>query len=57
LFKRVNLNINFIWSKRVNLNNYQKSIKMAPFKALYGQRCRTPLNGPNQESAGSSDLI
>jgi hypothetical protein len=25
-------------------NNYQSSIKMAPFKALYGRRCRTPLN-------------
>jgi hypothetical protein len=25
-------------------NSYQESIKMAPFKALYGQRCRTPLN-------------
>jgi hypothetical protein len=25
-------------------NSYQKSIKMAPFEALYGRRCRTPLN-------------
>lgn len=25
-------------------NSYQASIKMAPFKALYGRRCRTPLN-------------
>jgi hypothetical protein len=25
-------------------NNYQESIKMAPFEALYGRRCRTPLN-------------
>ena len=24
-------------------NNYQKSLKMAPFEALYGQKCRTPL--------------
>jgi hypothetical protein len=24
-------------------NSYQESIKMAPFEALYGQRCRTPL--------------
>jgi transposase InsO family protein len=24
-------------------NSYQESIKMAPFKALYGRRCRTPL--------------
>ena len=25
-------------------DSYQESIKMAPFEALYGQRCRTPLN-------------
>jgi hypothetical protein len=24
-------------------NSYQASIKMAPFKALYGRQCRTPL--------------
>ncbi|WVZ58222.1 hypothetical protein U9M48_008510, partial [Paspalum notatum var. saurae] len=25
-------------------NSYQKSFEMAPFEALYGRRCRTPLN-------------
>jgi hypothetical protein len=25
-------------------NSYQEGIKMAPFEALYGRRCRTPLN-------------
>jgi hypothetical protein len=25
-------------------NSYQESIKMAPFEAPYGRRCRTPLN-------------
>ena len=25
-------------------NNYQSSLKMAPFEALYGKRCRTPLS-------------
>jgi transposase InsO family protein len=25
-------------------NSYQENIKMAPFEALYGRRCRTPLN-------------
>ncbi|WVZ63682.1 hypothetical protein U9M48_013295 [Paspalum notatum var. saurae] len=25
-------------------NSYQKSLEMAPFEALYGKRCRTPLN-------------
>ena len=24
-------------------NSYQASLKMAPFEALYGSRCRTPL--------------
>jgi hypothetical protein len=24
-------------------NSYQDSIKMAPYEALYGQQCRTPL--------------
>jgi len=24
-------------------NSYQESIKMAPFEALYGRKCRTPL--------------
>jgi hypothetical protein len=24
-------------------NNYQSSIEMAPFEALYGKKCRTPL--------------
>jgi len=25
-------------------SSYQESIQMAPFKALYGRKCRTPLN-------------
>jgi hypothetical protein len=25
-------------------NSYQESIKMTPFEALYGRRCKTPLN-------------
>ena len=25
-------------------NSYQESIKMAPFEALYGRKCRTPMN-------------
>jgi transposase InsO family protein len=27
-------------------NSYQESIKVAPFEALYGRRCCTPLNWP-----------
>jgi hypothetical protein len=25
-------------------NSYQENLKMAPFEALYGRQCRTPLN-------------
>jgi hypothetical protein len=38
------------WHKCLSLvefaynNSYQSSLKMAPFEALYGRRCRTPLN-------------
>jgi hypothetical protein len=38
------------WDKCLSLvefsynNNYQSSLQMAPFEALYGRRCRTPLN-------------
>ena len=38
------------WEKWIPLaefsynNSCQESIKMAPFKALYGRKCRTPLN-------------
>ena len=30
-------------------NSYQESIKMAPFEALYGHRCRTPLHWSEPE--------
>jgi hypothetical protein len=38
------------WDKYLSLaefsynNSYQASVKMAPFEALYGRRCRTPLS-------------
>jgi hypothetical protein len=28
-------------------NSYQASLQMAPFEALYGRKCRTPLNWSN----------
>jgi hypothetical protein len=34
-------------------NSYQSSLKMAPFEALYGRRCRTPLNFWTRHGVGS----
>ena len=37
------------WDECLNLaefsynNSYQESIRMAPFEAMYGNKCRTPL--------------
>ena len=40
-------------------NSYQKSLQMAPFEALYGRRCRTPLNWsePGERVTFGPDLI
>ena len=40
-------------------NSYQESIKMAPFEALYGQKCRTPLNWvePRKRRYYSTDFV
>jgi hypothetical protein len=40
-------------------NNYQSSIEMAPFEALYGKKCRTPLlwDGVGERSLFGPDLI
>jgi hypothetical protein len=40
-------------------NGYQESIKMAPFKALYGRRCRTLLNWsePGERSFFRPDMV
>jgi hypothetical protein len=29
-------------------NGYQTSLKMSPFKALYGRKCNTPVSWDNQ---------
>jgi hypothetical protein len=48
------------WDKCLSLaefsynNSYQASLKMAPFDALYGRRCRTPLNW--SEAGGKNTL-
>jgi hypothetical protein len=53
------------WDKHVSLaefaynNSYQSSLKMAPFEALYGRRCRTPLNWsqPGEREVFGLDLV
>jgi hypothetical protein len=35
---------NLPWAEFSYNNSYQESLKMAPFEALYGRRCRTLLN-------------
>jgi hypothetical protein len=35
---------NLLWAEFSYNNSYQESLKMAPFEALYGRQCRTPLN-------------
>jgi len=40
-------------------NSYQEGTKMAPFEALYGQKCRTPLNwvGPGERRYYGIDFV
>jgi hypothetical protein len=53
------------WDKCLSLaefaynNCYQSSLKMAPFEALYGRRCRTPLNWsqPDEREIFGPDLV
>jgi hypothetical protein len=35
---------NLPWAEFSYNNSYQESLKLAPFEALYGRRCHTPLN-------------
>jgi hypothetical protein len=35
---------NLPWAEFSYNNSYKKSLKMAPFEALYGRKCRTLLN-------------
>jgi hypothetical protein len=37
-------------------NSYQASLKMSPFEALYGKKCRTPLYWIRLEEDSSLDL-
>jgi hypothetical protein len=53
------------WDKCLSLaefaynNSYQSSLKMAPFEALYGRRCRTPINWsqPGEREIFGPDLV
>jgi hypothetical protein len=53
------------WDKYLSLaefaynNNYQSSLRMAPFEALHGRRCRTPLNWshPGERENFGPDLV
>jgi hypothetical protein len=40
-------------------NSYQESLRMAPFEALYGHRCHTPVNWiePSERKIFGPDLI
>ena len=40
-------------------NSHQKSLKMAPFEALYGRKCRTPLfwNQIGETQVFGSDVL
>jgi hypothetical protein len=31
-------------------NNYQASLKIAPFEALYGRKCRTPSEDSSEQA-------
>jgi hypothetical protein len=50
---------NLSWAEFSYNNSYQESLKMAPFEALYGRRCRTPLNWiePREKVILGPDLI
>jgi hypothetical protein len=53
------------WDKCLSLaefsyiNSYQESLRMAPFEALYGHRCRTPVNWiePGERIIFGLDLV
>jgi hypothetical protein len=50
---------NLPWVEFSYNNSYQESLKMEPFKVLYGRRCRTPLNliEPGEKVIFGPDII
>jgi hypothetical protein len=47
------------YTKFLYNNNYQESLKMAPFKMLYGRWCRTPIfcNETGEQQVLGPDII
>jgi hypothetical protein len=54
-----NLDKHFSLAEFAYNNSYQSSLRMAPFEALYGRRCRTPLNWsqPREREVFGPDLV
>jgi hypothetical protein len=50
---------NLPWVEFSYNNSYQESLKMEPFKVLYGRRCRTPLNliEPGEKVIFGPDIV
>jgi hypothetical protein len=50
---------NLLWAEFSYNNSYQESLKMAPFEALYGRQCRTPLNWiePGEKAIFGPDIV
>jgi hypothetical protein len=50
---------NLSWAEFSYNNCYQKSLKMAPFEALYGLQCHTPLNSiePGEKAIFGPDIV
>jgi hypothetical protein len=50
---------NLPWAEFSYNNNYQQSLKMAPFEVLYEHRCHTPLNWiePREKAIFGPDLV
>jgi hypothetical protein len=50
---------NLPWAEFSYNNSYQESLKMAPFEALYGRQCCTPLNWivPGDKAIFGPDIV
>jgi hypothetical protein len=50
---------NLPWTEFSYNNSYQESLKIAPFEALYGRQCHTPLNWiePGEKAIFDADIV